>query len=137
MIYIKKNPLRVLRNFGNMIKNFRMNSYGISKKLFAKIGNYLAIYCADSLERIIMVDTQMKIPFKNLRKPLKKVIFLRIIIEYPGPIMGHVHIRHINERIFPNVNEIVISSGGYDFSGEKKPKNPLCEYRIFLDSYAG
>lgn len=100
-----RNPLKVLRNFGHVIKNLGIYLYSTNEKLCIEIENYLTKYCSDTLERLLLVGNQSIVPFEHLPKPLKNVTVVKVIL-----LRGqHInHIRFINERNLPNVNNIEI-----------------------------
>ncbi|XP_031623438.1 uncharacterized protein LOC116340859 [Contarinia nasturtii] len=119
MILIKTNPLKVLRNFGHVIKNFEVDFRWLNAKLCAEIENYLVIYCSDSLQRLCVFPDRSETTFKDLQKPLEKVTYLKIIITLDQNIN---HIQFLNESNLPNVNKIEIYSYKFNTFGESSKK---------------
>lgn len=97
--------MKILRNFGHVIKNLGIYLYSTNEQLCIEIENYLTRYCSDSLERLLLVGNQSIVPFQHLPKPLKNVTVVKVAL-----LRGqHInHIRFINERNLPNVNNIEI-----------------------------
>lgn len=120
IILITTNPWKVLRNFGHMIKNFRVHFWEINAKHCTEIENYLAIYCSDSLQRLTMTCNTSKIAFKDLQKPLKKVTYLKIIIITDDETIEHIQFP--NESNLPNLNEIEIFSNCLYFFEQSSKK---------------
>lgn len=82
-----------------------------------EIENYLAIYCSDSVQRLNLAGNTSKILFKDLRKPLKKVTFLKI------RLVGHQnmnHLQYLNEKMFPHLNEIYVRECSLNIPPETK-----------------
>lgn len=120
IILITTNPWKVLRNFGHMIKNFRVNFSRIQTKLCTEIENYLAIYCSDSLQRLTMTCNTSKIALKDLQKPLENVTYLKIIITTDYESIEHI--QFLNESYLPNLNEIEIFSNCLYFFEQSSKK---------------
>lgn len=99
--------MTVLRNFGHIIENFRARFSRINAELCAKIENYLAIYCSDSLKRLAMTCNSSRIVFKDLSEPFKKVTDLRIFLVLE---QTYDHIQFLNEGNLPNLNKVEIHS---------------------------
>lgn len=110
--------MKVLRNFGHMIKYFRVCFANVNPKLSIKIEDYLTIYCFDSLQQLSISCHKSRITFNDFRKPLKKLTDLRIIYMLTGECVIADHIQFIDEKNLPNLNKINIRSGIDSFSGE-------------------
>lgn len=110
-IVLISNPLaalRLLRNFGFMIRNLGINFSFVNAKIRTEFENYLDRYCSHSLQRFSLICSRFKVPFDNLKKPFKNVLALKI---HTGIHQTVNHIRFLNETIFPNVNRIIIYDG--------------------------
>lgn len=106
------NPLialKLLRNFGHMIENLGIDFRYFNTKVSIEIENYLARYCSDSLQRLSLVCSTLKIHFEGLRKPLKNVSALKI-----QAVRDQIEnqIRFLNESNLPNVKHIYICGEG-------------------------
>lgn len=100
-----RNPLKILRNFGHLIKILGLDLYSTNEKLCIEIENYLTRYCSDSLERLLLVGNQSIVPLEHLSKPLKNVTVVKVEL-FRGQHINHI--RFINEKNLPNVNNIEI-----------------------------
>lgn len=132
-IYIA-NPLKVLRNFGQFIKNLGINCICLDEKRCTEIENYLAEYCSDSLKNLSVICNTSKTLFENLPKPLKNVDVFKIKIMHPQNVN---HIPFINENTLPNVNNITIYRKS-EACFVKEPKNihlKNIEYFTFSSLY--
>lgn len=99
------NPLKLLRNFGHIIKNLRISFEHLSVKQCTEVENYLVRFCSESLQRFVVVCNTSKIIFKNLQKPLQNVTDLIIMM---GKHQNINHIRFLDENNLPNVNNVYI-----------------------------
>lgn len=99
------NPLKVLRNFGHIIKNLGISFNDLNATLHVEMENYLAEYCSDSLQRLHLLCNRSKMVFKDLRKPLRNVTVLKMGMHRVQKIN---HIQFLNENNLPNVNSITI-----------------------------
>lgn len=102
------NPLilfKLLRNFGHLIRNLAINFAILNVNLCAKIENYLTEYCSDSLERFTLIIHLSKIPFKNLKKPFKKITGIKI---YTARDQTGYYIQFVNENNLPNIQHIFL-----------------------------
>lgn len=100
-----KTFLKLLRNFGHLIKDLEFCYWVKNPKVYVGIETYLSKYCSDSVQRLILICSRSKTPFENLQKPLKKVIAVTIFTaadESPNQI------RFINDNNLPNVQHIHI-----------------------------
>lgn len=107
--YITKSIilLKLLRNFGHLIKNLAINFGILSDKLCDEIENYLVEYCSDSLQGLFFQCCKTKILFENLQKPLNKVTALGIVmVKYHN----EKNIRYLNENNLPNLKHIYLDS---------------------------
>lgn len=105
-----------MRNFGHIIKNLGICLFSTNEKLCIEIENYLTRYCSDSLERLLLVGNQTIVPFEHLPKPLKNVTVVKVTLNRGQHIN---HIRFINERNLPNVNNIEIFWGTRDYQEQE------------------
>lgn len=134
------NPIlafKLLRNFGHMIRNLGIDFTVFNAKICAEIENYLVEYCCDSLQRLSLVcgslDNLMKIPFDDLKKPLKNVTTVKIQTIHNTKLN---HIRFINQNNLPNVKHILIyHDATYLDDSEQKIHYETVEY--FTVIYAG
>lgn len=110
-IFITKPVLvfKLLRNFGHMIRNLGINFRKLNAKICTEMENYLAKYCAESLQRLSHDCNRTKIPFYNLPNPLKNVIALTI---ETTSINKQDHIQFLNEINLPNLRHLFIFDGG-------------------------
>lgn len=99
------NPLKLLRNFGHIIKNLRISFKHLSVKHCTEVENYLVRFCSESLQRFVVMCNTSKIIFKDLQKPLKNVTDLKIMM---GKHQNLDHIRFLDENNLPNVNNVYI-----------------------------
>lgn len=100
------NPLKLLRNFGHIIKNLRISFKNLSVKQCTEVENYLVRFCSESLQRFVVMCNTSKIIFKDLQKPLKNVTDLQIMMDKNQNLD---HIRFLDENNLPNVNNVYIS----------------------------
>lgn len=115
-----RNPIilfKLLRNFGHLIQNLGIDFSGVNVKICAEIENYLAQYCSDSLQRFSLMCNLSKIPFDNLKNPLKKVKALKVITVLPRK-QNLIHF--LNEINLPNVQHVIISSLGQELPISEK-----------------
>lgn len=106
---IIENPkllLKLLRNFGHLIKNLQIDYDVSNAKVYVGIETYLANYCSDSVQRLKIKCSGFKNSFENLQKPLNKVIALSITTTALQPLS---QIRYLNEKNLPNVQHIYIT----------------------------
>lgn len=115
---LKKNPkisitnpkifLKLLRNFGHLIRNLAVNFTKLNDNLCTGIEQYLEQYCFDSLQRLSLRCNLLRIPFKNVQKPLKTITSLHVctVRDQKGD-----HIQFFNENNLPNVQYITIYNG--------------------------
>lgn len=100
--------LKLLRNFGHLIMNLKVNFvFNLSDNLCVMIENYLAEYCSDFLEQFHLVCSRTKKPFENLSKPLKKLIILTIDTKYHRKTD---YMQFINEKKLPNIQHFCIQN---------------------------
>lgn len=97
--------LKLLRNFGHLIKYLVIQLSYLNDKLCIEIENYLEKYCSDSLQRFIVMCGKSKIIFENLQKPFKKVTALSIVAA-----ANHTqeNFRFLNEINLPNLQHIYL-----------------------------
>ncbi|XP_055301006.1 uncharacterized protein LOC129567764 [Sitodiplosis mosellana] len=109
--------LKLLRHFGHLIRNLGIGFSKLNMKLCVGIEIYLAKYCSDSLQRFSLICNTSKIAFKDLQKPLKKVIALKIhtVID-----QKQNHIQFLNESNLPNVQHIYITNHDGLHNSEKE-----------------
>lgn len=100
--------LKLLRNFGHLIRNLGIDFGFLNAKLCAEIENYLAEYCSESLQRFSLVGNTLKIPFEHLKKPLRKVT---VLIIYMVVDQKQNHIQFLIESNLPNVQYIKLYNG--------------------------
>lgn len=96
--------LKLLRNFGHLIRNLGISFRTLNDKLCIEIENYLVKYCSNSLQRLILVS-KSKLLFENLQKPFKNITALEIILVID---QNEDNIRFINESNFPNLQRIYL-----------------------------
>lgn len=135
-IYIT-NPvtiLKLLRNFGYLLKNVYI-SFGIfNAKFCAEIERYLAEYCSESLHRLSLCCNSVKVLFENLHKPLANVKTLGIYtrknqnlthfqfnqehlprLKYLYIENSYTKLDHSEPIHFENIEYFTIDSGGHTF----------------------
>lgn len=71
-IIVTKLLLKLLRNFGHLIRNLGIHVRTLNDKLCIEIENYLVKYCSNSLQRLILVS-KSKLLFENLQKPFQNI----------------------------------------------------------------
>lgn len=101
--------LKLLRNFGHLIRNLAVHFPDLNIDLCAGIESYLAEYCSNSLQRLALRCHRFKIPFENLPKPLRNVTGLKV---YAVRDQKWEHIQFLNENNLPNVKHIHLFNGG-------------------------
>lgn len=101
--------LKLLRNFGHLIRNLAVHFSDLNIDLCAGIESYLAKYCPNSLQRLALQCHRFKIPFENLQKPLRNVTALKV---YTVRDQKWDHIQFLNEINLPNVQHINLSNKG-------------------------
>lgn len=103
-----KNPLKVIRNFGRLIKKLSMSLVDLDEKFHNEIEKYLSIYSSDTLQRLVLRCSLKQIPLKFLTKPLKKVTYLHIRRDdYKDN--SYTQLLEIEKNV-PALNEIEITS---------------------------
>lgn len=107
-IYIT-NPvtiLRLLRNFGHMLKHIYINFDFFDAKFCAEIEWYLAEYCSESLSRLSLRCNSSKILFEHLHKPLANVRTVGIYV-YENQKLTHLQ---FNEKYLPRLKYLYMSN---------------------------
>lgn len=105
-----KTFLKLLRNFGHLIKNLEICYWKTNPNIYVGIETYLSQYCFDSVQRLSLfcVPTmKTKTPLENLQRPLKRVVSLIIIT---SAVESPKYIRFINENNLPNVRNILVDN---------------------------
>lgn len=106
------NPLtllKLLRNFGHLIKNLGVNFTSFNAKVYAEIEENYLIYCSGSLERFVFETTWRSTKkqhfFENVEKPFKNVIALGIVVD-----VHPKYVRFLIESKLPNLQHIYYRS---------------------------
>lgn len=102
--------LKILRNFGHLIENLGVQFFTLDAAICAEIENYLARYCSDTLQRLSLTCNMLKIAFKDLQKPLKKVTVLTLVLKSD---QDQSHIQFLNENNLPNLKSIYLYDTTY------------------------
>lgn len=119
--------LKLLRNFGHLIRNLRIDFWFLNTKICDAIENYLATYCSDSLERFeVVCKGRSKTPIENLQKPLKKLKAMRIHTELNRQ---QNFVQFINESNLPNLQYLAIRCLS-DINPHEKIHHKNVEYLI-------
>lgn len=105
--------LKLLRNFGHLIKILGINYFDLNVKISAEIEtNYLAAYCSDSLQRLYLkCDRSSTFSiFENLQEPLKNVRTLGIM---SGAQCALPNTQYLNENKLPNLQQVILQNYYY------------------------
>lgn len=96
--------LKLLRNFGHLIKILGISYWNLNAKICAEIErNYLAKYCSDSLERLYLDCDYSKAIFEHLQEPLKKLTTLGV---------RTCTTRYLNDKKLPNLRHMIYVHSG-------------------------
>lgn len=115
-IYIE-NPLtclRILRNFGYILKHFYIDFRIFNVKICTKIEHYISEYCSKSLHQLTLAGNSSTILFNGLNKPLENITTIKIYL-YGSQTLSHIPV--LNEHL-PKLQYIHIENISYVF-GEK------------------
>lgn len=112
LLYIHRPLLffKFLRNFGHLTRNLRVCFDELNDQLCVQMENYLAKYCADSLQRFSLRCKWARCHFEDLQTPFKNVIALKIQTSMDEQTD---HIQFITEKNFPNLQELRFSGSYY------------------------
>lgn len=97
--------LKLLRNFGHLVKNLGIDFLDMDSRIRDEIEKYLSIYCSGSLERFFFVCRDWSVCFENIQKPLKMLKALHIETRSDGE---RNRVQFMNARNLPNLQHLYI-----------------------------
>lgn len=116
--------LKLLRNFGHLIRNLGVEFVHLNAKICNGIEIYLVEYCSDSLQRFTFTCQNLRL-FENLQKPFKKLIALKV----EAPLDGkRNHYQFINDCNLPNLQYLFLQAYPYRMDQKDKIDHKNIEY---------
>lgn len=127
------NPLlllKLLRNFGHLIRNLGVDFHKLSAKICTGIESYLVKYCSNSLQRFTFAIRNYCF-FEHLDKPFEKLIALKVKAPLDGGKRNSF--QFINESNLPNLQYLYLDTYNIDQQDRIHHKN--VEYLSIECSY--